>query len=225
VAAGVLRLLTTLGVSMLIGGAAWILFISLFNVLILTHTPDWVRARVLAVSMLVFQGAMAAGSATWGVVATRTNIHVALVCAGVGTIATTALGLFLKLPDATVDLTPWVHWRLPTILKGDPAADDAGPILVTVEYDVDPEQKVAFIKAMHKYGRIRRRDGAYRWGVFQDLEKPDRYVETFLVDSWAEHARQHERVTRADREMEERVHSYVRGSPTVRHLVYMTTRS
>ena len=223
-AAGVLRLLTTLGVSMLIGGAAWILFISLFNVLILTHTPDWVRARVLAVSMLVFQGAMAAGSATWGVVATRTNIHVALVWAGVGTIATTALGLFLKLPDTTVDLTPWVHWRLPTILKGDPAADDAGPILVTVEYDVDPEQKVPFIKAMHKYGRIRRRDGAYRWGIFQDLENPDRYVETFLVDSWAEHARQHERVTRADREVEERAHSYIRGTPTVRHLLYMTIK-
>jgi MFS family permease len=153
-AAGVLRLLTTLGVSMLIGGAAWILFISLFNVLILTHTPDWVRARVLAVSMLVFQGAMAAGSATWGVVATRTNIHVALVCAGVGTIATTALGLFLKLPDATVDLTPWVHWRLPTILKGDPAADDAGPILVTVEYDVGKSRSSRQCISMDVFGDV-----------------------------------------------------------------------
>ena len=64
----------------------------------------------------------------------------------------------------------------------------------------------------------------FRWGIFQDLENPDRNVETFLVDSWAEHARQHERVTRADREVEERVNSYVRGTPTVRHLVYMTTR-
>ena len=97
---------------------------------------------LLAVSMLVFQGAMAAGSATWGVLATRTAVfHVALVCAGAGTIATTVLGLFLKLPEATVDLTPWVHWRLPTIMKEDPAAEDAGPILVTVEYDVDPEQE------------------------------------------------------------------------------------
>ena len=148
----------------------------------------------------------------------------ALVCAGAGTIATTVLGLFLKLPEATVDLTPWVHWRLPTIMKEDPAAEDAGPILVTVEYDVDPEQKVAFIKAMHKYGRIRRRDGAFRWGIFQDLENSDRYVETFLVDSWAEHARQHERVTRADREVEERVNSHVRGAPTVRHLVSMTAK-
>jgi hypothetical protein len=131
----------------------------------------------------------------------------------------------LKLPDATVDLTPWVRWRLPTILKEDPAAAVGGPILVTVEYDGDAEQKVPSIKAMHKYGRIRRRDGAFRWGIFEDLENPDRYIETFLVDSWAEHARQHERATRADREVEERVHSYVRGTPIVRHLLYVTTRS
>ena len=178
---------------MLIGGAAWILFISLFNVLILTHTPDWVRARVLSGVNAGISRSNGGWQRRVGHLATRTNIHVALVWAGAGTIATTALGLFLKLPDATIDLTPWVHWRLPTIMKEDPTADDAGPILVTVEYDVDPEQKVAFIKAMHKYGRIRRRDGAFRWGIFQDLENPDRYVETFLVDSWAEHARQHER--------------------------------
>lgn len=225
VAAGFFRFLTTLGVSMLIGGASWILFISLLNVLILTHTPDWVRARVLAVSMLVFQGAMAAGSAAWGIVATRTNIHVALVCAGVGTIASTVLGLFLKLPDKAVDLTPWVHWRLPTVLNEDPVAADAGPILVTVEYDVDPERIAPFIKAMHKYGRIRRRDGAYRWGIYRDLENPNRYVETFLVDSWAEHARQHERVTLADREVEDQARSYIRGTPIVRHLVYTTTKT
>ncbi len=224
VAVGVSHHLTTLGASMLIGGAAWIVFISLFNVLILTHTPEWVRARVLAVSMLVFQGSTAAGSAAWGVVATRTNLHVALVWAGVGTIASTVLALFLKLPDTTVDLTPWVHWRLPMILNEDPAVADAGPILVTVEYEVDPEQRVPFIKAMHKYGRIRRRDGAYRWGIFRDLENPDRYVETFLVNSWAEHARQHERATSADREVEERAQSYVRGTPTVRHLVYAATK-
>src|SRR5207253_7348921 len=71
IAAGALRALPPLGVVMLIGGAAWISFISLFNVQILNQTPDWVRARVLAVSMLVFQGAVAAGSAIWGAVATR----------------------------------------------------------------------------------------------------------------------------------------------------------
>ena len=195
------------------------------HVLILNHTPDWVRARVLAVSMLVFQGGMAAGSAAWGALATKTGIHAALMWAGVGTMASTLTGLFLKLPDATVDLTPWIHWRLPTILNQDAAPTDAGPVMVTVEYYVDAEKVPAFIKAINRYGRIRRRDGAYRWGIFRDLENPDRYLETFLVDSWAEHLRQHERLTRADRGVTERVQSLVRGTPTVRHLAYPASKT
>jgi hypothetical protein len=98
-------------------------------------------------------------------------------------------------------------------------ADD-GPILVTIEYYVQPEKVPAFIKAIYNYRRIRRRDGAYRWGIFRDLENADRYLETFLVDSWAEHLRQHERSTRADRAVEERLHSYIRGKPAAHHLVY-----
>ncbi len=220
VAAGIVHLLPALAVSMLMGGASWIVFVSLFNVIVLTQTPGWVQARVLAVAMLVFQGAMAAGSAAWGTVAIKTSIHVALICAGLGTIASTFLGLFLKLPKATVDLTPWVHWRVPTILAGNPADSEAGPILVTVEYPIQLQHEAAFIEAIYKYGRIRRRDGAYRWGVFRDLEKPDHYIEIFLVNSWAEHLRQHERSTGVDRNVEERVFSYVTGTATVRHLVY-----
>lgn len=220
-AASAFRLMPSLAASMLIGGGAWILFVSLFNVIILNHAPEWVRARVLAVSMLVFQGAMAVGSAVWGALAARIGIHAALMWAGAGTVLSTAVGLFLKLPDTTVDLTPWVHWRLPTVLRHDVAAADSGPVLVTVEYDVQPEKKEGFLEAIRKYERIRRRDGAYQWGVFQDLETSDRYVETFLVVSWAEHLRQHERLTVADRKIEERVHGCVRGDPRVRHLIYV----
>jgi hypothetical protein len=72
---------------------------------------------------------------------------------------------------------------------------------------------------MHKYGRIRRRDGASRWDIFRDLETESRYLETFIVHSWAEHLRQHERFTQADREIEEQLGSYTRSEPTVRHLV------
>jgi hypothetical protein len=85
---------------------------------------------------------------------------------------------------------------------------------------VDEEKVPAFINAINRYGRIRRRDGAYQWGIFRDLENPDRYLETFLVDSWAEHLRQHERSTRADRLVTEQVEKHTRGEPIVRHLVY-----
>jgi MFS family permease len=219
VASGMVHFLPALAISALIGGAAWIVFVSLFNVVVLTRTPNWVRARVLAVSMLVFQGAIAAGSAAWGALATRTGIHVALICAGIGTIASTILGKFLKLPEATVDLTPWAHWRVPTPVIEDPDVADAGPVLVTVEYHVAPEQRDSFVEAIYEYGRIRRRDGAYEWGVFRDIENAELYLETFLVDSWAEHLRQHERTTVADHSIEERVLSHARGTPAVRHLV------
>jgi hypothetical protein len=66
-----------------------------------------------------------------------------------------------------------------------------GQVLVTVEYEIRPEQRPGFLSALHEYGRIRRRDGAIEWGIFQDLEQPQRYLETFLVASWEEHLRQH----------------------------------
>jgi hypothetical protein len=91
--------------------------------------------------------------------------------------------------------------------------------LVTIEYSVPPEKLSEFITAIYKHERLRRRDGAYHWGVFRDLEQPDRYLEIFLVNSWAEHLRQHERSTGADRALEEQVEGYIRGKSTVRHLV------
>lgn len=95
-AAGLLRTLALLCLAMLIAGAAWIVFISLFNVLVFNQAPDSARARVLAVSLLGVQGAMAAGSAIWGGLALKTGIHAALMWAGVGTIASKSLGLFLR---------------------------------------------------------------------------------------------------------------------------------
>src|SRR5258708_3547722 len=167
IAAVALRDLSALAAAMLVGGAAWISFISLFNVQVLNQTPDWVRARVLAVSMLVFQGAVAAGSSTWGAVAARVGLGAALLWAGIGTILSTVLGLFLRLPDVGIDLTPWNHWRVPSIVDADA---EAGPVLVTVEYHVNPERASEFIKSMSQYGRVRRRDGASRWGICRDLE-------------------------------------------------------
>ena len=219
IAAGALRDLLPLAAVLLIGGGAWISFISLFNVQVLNQTPDWVRARVLAISMLVFQGAVAAGSATWGAVAARAGLGTALLWAGLGTLLSTALGLFLRLPDQGIDLASWNHWRLPAVSEA--ISDVAGPVLVTVEYHVDAARVPEFIETMHEYGRVRRRDGASRWGICRDLEIADRYLETFVVSSWAEHVRQHDRLTRADSEVEVRLRQCTRGEPNVRHLLYL----
>jgi len=218
IVAGALHAQVPLGAVMLIGGAAWISFISLFNVQVLNQAPDWVRARVLAVSMLVFQGAVAAGSAAWGAIAQRSGVGSALLWAGIGTIVSTILGLVLRLPSESVDLTPWNHWRMPLVVGAD--ADD-GPVLVTVEYHVNPERISEFIKTMRKYGRVRRRDGASRWGICRDLENPARYLETFVVSSWAEHIRQHDRLTKADGHLEDQLRECISSEPKVRHLLYL----
>jgi hypothetical protein len=109
---------------------------------------------------------------------------------------------------------------MPVVIEEVGADVEKGPVLVTVEYSVMPKGTSEFVDAMHEYGRTRRRDGAYRWAIFRDTEIADRYLEMFLVNSWAEHLRQHKRQTQADRELEVRIYSYIAGEPTVRHLMY-----
>jgi MFS family permease len=219
-----LHRLSALAPLMLIGGAAWIVFISLISALIQNLAPDWVRARVLAVYILVYQGANALGSAAWGAIAQRAGLRTALLCAGIGTIATTALAIFARLPDSTADLSPWNHWRMPVVVKDAGPDLDQGPVLVTAEYVVTPEKEAEFLKAIHQYERVRRRDGAFRWGIYHDTELADHYLEIFLVNSWAEHLRQHERGTQADRDIEQRLRGFVVSDPEVRHLIYADSK-
>jgi MFS family permease len=214
-----LHRLSTLAAVMLLGGAAWVIFISLINALVQNLAPDWVRARVLAIFILVYQGSYALGTATWGAIAQRSGVGTALVYAGLGTIATAAVALVAKLPNSTADLSPWNHWRMPVVIKEVGTDIEKGPVLVTVEYAVIPNRTAEFVDAMHEYGRMRRRDGAYRWSVFRDTEVADRFLEIFLVNSWAEHLRQHERQTQGDRELEGRIYSCLSGAPAVRHLI------
>ena len=215
-----LHSLLVLAPAILASGAAWVLFISLINALVQNLAPDWVRARVLAIFTLVYMGSFASGSAAWGGVAQRRGIAVALIYSGFGTLGSMLLALFAKLPDSTADLTPWNHWRLPIIVKEVSHELLGGPVLVAIEYSVVAELESKFVKAMGQYARVRRRDGAYQWGIYRDIELANPFVEIFLVHSWAEHLRQHERQTKADRDLEQRVHSCVTGEPKVRHLLY-----
>jgi MFS family permease len=215
-----LHSLSGLAPVILVSGAAWVLFISLINALVQNLTPDWVRARMLAIFTLVYMGSFALGSAVWGGVAQHRGVPLALICSGLGTAASAALTLFARLPDSPADLSPWNHWRMPVIVKEvDPELLE-GPVLVTIEYSVISGQEALFVKAIRQYARLRRRDGAYRWGIYRDIETANRFVEIFLVHSWAEHLRQHERQTKADRDMEQQVYAYVAGEPKVQHLLY-----
>jgi MFS family permease len=216
---GVAHHIGALGVLMTVAGAGWITFISLFSALIQSMAPDWVRARVLAIFMLVFQGGLAAGSALWGLVGEFAGVQTALLGSGISCVAIGALSLRWRLPTAPADVSPWNPWRLPAVVKDLELDLQDGPVLVTIEYVVDAYQADAFVHAMREYEHVRRRDGASRWGIYHDTEAPDRYLETFVVGSWAEHLRQHARLTQADRRLEDRVASLVRDQPRVHHLI------
>ena len=206
---------------MLVGGVAWIAIMSTFNVAAQVTVPGWVRARALAVYGIVAQGGMAIGSAFWGVVAERLSLSMTLLCAAAALAASLIAALWyrLKLEDE-IDLSPSPHWPEP-VLSSEPRPD-AGPVLITVEYTIDAARAQDFAVAMRGMRMLRLRDGAYRWGLYNDSAIPTRFVETFVVESWAEHLRQHERVTVADREVEEAVRAYHIGltPPTITHFLY-----
>jgi MFS family permease len=165
-----LHSLLVLAPAILASGAAWVLFSSLINALVQNLAPDWVRARVLAIFTLVYMGSFALGSAAWGGIAQRRGIAVALIYSGFGILASVLLALFARLPDSTADLTPWNHWRLPVIVKEVSHELLGGPVLVAIEYSVVAELESKFVKAMRQYARVRRRDGAYQWGIYRDIE-------------------------------------------------------
>jgi MFS family permease len=203
---------------MLLGGASWTAIMSLFNIIVQELAPDWVRARVLAVYLFVFQGSVAVGSTVWGYVALHKGVHETLVFAAIGTGACLSLQLLFELPTVPADLSTWNHWAKPTTFEEPDPGE--GPVLVTVKYVIDPSKASEFLHLIHKYQRVRRRDGATSWGVFVDTEAPDTYLECFKVDSWAEHERQHDRFTVADREIEDQVVRYAVQPVEIKHFIY-----
>jgi hypothetical protein len=115
-----------------------------------------------------------------------------------------------------------MHWPAPVLTHE--VEDDRGPALVTVEYRIDPHDRQPFLSALEKLGQERRRDGAYAWGVFEDAAEEGRILETFLVESWLEHLRQHERVTNADRLVQDAAQRFhTAGIPKVTHLIALTS--
>jgi len=195
---------------MLFGGMAWIGQMSNLMVAAQTVVPAWVRARAIAVYLLVFQGGMAIGSGVWGVVASHLGIATALHIAGFGLLfGLLTMVRFRLVSGEELDLQPSMHWPEPELaIEPEP---EHGPVLITVEYRIDPERSQAFAETMWELRALRLRDGAMRWGLWHDTAAPGRYIETFVVSSWLEHLRQHERVTVADREVEERAFAFHNG--------------
>jgi MFS family permease len=210
---------TTAVAASLIAGASWIAAVSSLNVSAQVALPEWVRGRGLAVYVTVMFGALTLGSAIWGELATLAGLPTALLLAAAGALIAIALTRRYKLQTgANVDFSPSMHWAAPITIRT--IEPDRGPVLVTIEYRIDPKNRKPFLHALAQYARARRRDGAYDWGIFEDPAVEGRLVEVFFTDSWLEHLRQHERVTKADRMLERNVRRFQLGEgPKITHLV------
>jgi MFS family permease len=207
--------------AMCLGGMGWMVLLSVLTMAVQAETPSWVRGRVMSVFMLIFFGSFSGGSALWGSVAVWTGIPLALLIAAGCLIVGGVITWPFKLSEGEgLDLRPSDSWTTTTAIAEGLELEEK-PILIVVEYNVGPEKADAFMKAIRDLKGIRLRDGAIRWNLFHDVSDPNLYVESFIVESWVEHLRQHERLTVSDRAILDRVRSFHDGDEgvNVRHFV------
>jgi hypothetical protein len=210
-------------IATLLLGIAWIAVLTTLNGTVQAILPNWVRGRALAIYITVQSGAMTLGSLIWGTVADRIGTMGALL------IAATCLALLTlwwgtraaKLPTGEEDLSPSGAWAEPGLAG--PVEHDRGPVIVTIAYQVAAPDRAAFLEALYGFSQQRRRDGAYVWGVSEDAENPERLVEWFFVESWAEHLRQHRRISKSDADVQSNLLRYHASSspPVVTHLIFL----
>ncbi|MFD8558417.1 MFS transporter [Streptosporangium canum] len=206
--------------ALVVAGLAWITVLSTLSASAQLLLPEWARARSLAYYQLVFMGGQAVGSLVWGMVADTLTLQAAFLLPAALLILSTPIGVSrVPLPTEHLDMSQVSHYP-------EPPSDmqhSRGPLLVVVEWRVGPENAEAFLEVMRQIGRARRRTGATMWSIFQDMEEPTLYLETFTAETAHEHLRQHvERGTAMDQELDLRALSLVMEGrfPEVRHLIW-----
>ncbi len=196
-------------------GAAWVSVLATTSAGTQSSAPAWVRARALALNLVAFQASLALGAALWGWLASLVGLRITLAASAAAILLLLAFNQRVRIAlGSESDLKTGV--QLPEIaLIGEPLPDD-GPVLIQIEYRVDPEHREAFLRAIHEVAPTRRRNGASAWRIFRDLEDDGRYVERFVIRSWAEYVRLRARLTMSDSALQDRVLTMQRAGVPLR---------
>ena len=185
------------GALLVLSGGGWILALGQLSASFQSTLPSWVKARGMAFYTVAFQGATGTGALALGALAQATSLRdgLLILAAGlaVGTVATFPLG-FPR--PGEIDVAPGDPMPLPVVPEG-----TIGRVFVTVTYDVASESEGAFLARSDQLKHFRQRTGAIEWRLFVDEATPGRYLETYLVESWQEHQRQHARATQHDQQL------------------------
>lgn len=202
-----------------VAGYCWTASTATLNAELQLFLPTWVRARALAANTMVFMGCQAVASPLWGLATVQFGLEAAVVAASVLVALSALLALVAKVPSSGhLDRSTVSYWG-DVSLRFEPEPD-AGPIVVSVDYEVAPVNQAAFLAAMEVKRHSRLRTGCSRWELFRVGEDASHFVELVWVSSWEEHLLQHDgRLTPADQEVEDAVVALTVGTPVSRHLL------
>ena len=209
--------------ALILGGGAWMAVMSTFNTATQTSVPPWVRARAVAMHTLCALGAFAIGSAFWGALSDLAGLSFALtvaaICMAIGPLMARRFPLRMGETGEVTPATPWEDLFLSH--EPDP---EAGPIAVEMGYRILPANAEDFLDAISQLRAPRRRDGATFWRIYRDLSDPSRYVERFIVTSWADYLHQRARATLADQQIEAHLRTFLIEGETVTMQHYIAER-
>ncbi|HLX28847.1 MAG TPA: MFS transporter [Casimicrobiaceae bacterium] len=205
-------------------GMAWVCVFATLSAGTQSSAPGWVRARAVSMNLVATQGCLAIGSAVWGAIANGVGTHWALGASAAAVFALQWLYRRVRVEmGQEADVVPGA--RLPDLtLSAEPLPDD-GPVLIQIEYRIDPSNRDSFLKGIQKVGPTRRRNGATSWRVFRDLGEEGRFVERYVIASWAEYVRLRARMTMADSRLQQAVAELQRPDVPIRvsRLIGVTT--
>ncbi len=186
--------------AMVLVGMAWISVANSLTVSAQMAMPNWVRARGMSIYQMALMGGSAAGSLLWGQVAELVDVRGAVLAAAATGVLVLIVTRKLSVEGGEdIDFSPAAVRSVP-----EPAFEihpDEGPVMVTLEYQIDPTRAAEFTEVMQRTRRARLRQGALSWGLFRDVAVPGRYVEYFVDENWVEHQRRLERFTAFDAEL------------------------
>ena len=188
-------------------GMAWVSVHASLSAGLQSTAPGWVRARAFAVGLIAVQASMALGSVLWGALASALGTHIALGISAAALIVLHLLnrGVTVRM-GSEADVTPGT--QLPTLTFADEPEPDDGPVLIQIEYTIERTRRPEFMRAIQKVEATRRRNGATSWRVFRDLAEEGRFVERYILASWGEYVRLRNRMTIADRKIQEQADAH-----------------
>ena len=209
VAIGFSHVLLLTAAAMVIIGIVNMLTIALLNVGVQLSVPRWVAGRALAGFQASLTGGIAFGAWVWGTVATQHGLEFAFFASGVALLLTPLLGLLMPLGHMSPGNLDLIDLGAePEIALG--ISGRSGPIVIEIDYQVDPEEARQFYDVMLKLQRARLRNGAFQWSLARDLANLTLWTERYHLPTWLDYCRLRSRFTHADRALQEAADVFTR---------------